>query len=254
MLAKYCGHFSLYDIIIHGDIMITSLTNEKIKEYAKLNQSKYRNETNMFLVEGPHLVEEARLANVLVDVITTDPNTLGILVNDAVMKKISNTVHPVKVIGVCKRLVNNKICSKVLALDEISDPTNLGTLLRSAKSFGFDTVFASNGSVDFYNDKVIRGSQGAIFKLNLLKGDLLEFLKTNKKTHQILGTDVRKGTDVSKIDLKENVILILGNEARGMRADANLFVDQNLFIQMQNMESLNVSVAGSILMYEIAKK
>ena len=127
-------------------------------------------------------------------------------------------------------------------------------MLRSAKSFGFDTVFASNGSVDFYNDKVIRGSQGAIFKLNLLKGDLLEFLKANKKTHQILGTDVRKGTDVSKIDLNKNVILILGNEARGMRPDANEFVDLNLFIQMQNMESLNVSVAGSILMYEIAKK
>ena len=94
----------------------------------------------------------------------------------------------------------------------------------------------------------------ATIKLNLLKGDLLEFLKTNKNTHQILGTDVRKGTDVSKIDLKENVILILGNEARGMRVDANQFVDQNLFIPMQNMESLNVSVAGSILMYEIAKK
>lgn len=254
MLAKYCGHFSLYDIITSGDIMITSLTNEKIKEYAKLNQSKYREEAKMFLVEGPHLVEEAKLAGVLLEVITTDPNVKGVLVNEAVMKKISNTVHPVKVIGVCKKLESTKTCSKVLALDEISDPTNLGTLLRSAKSFGFDTVFASNGSVDFYNDKVIRGSQGAIFKLNLLKGDLIEFLKNNKKTHQILGTDVRKGTDVAEIYLEKNVILILGNEARGMRPDANLYVDKNLFIQMQNMESLNVSVAGSILMYEIAKK
>ena len=234
--------------------MITSLTNEKIKEYSKLNQSKYREEKGMFIVEGPHLVDEADKLGLLVEVITTDPNVKGTLVNDAVMKKLSNTVHPVKVLGICKFIKKNELTSKVLVLDTISDPTNLGTLLRSAVAFGFDTVFLSNGSVDCYNDKVIRGSQGAIFKINILKGDLISFLAKIKKTHQILGTNVRVGKDVTTVELKPKLALILGNEARGMCEEANNFTDENLFIKMHNTESLNVSVAGSILMYEIMKK
>ena len=234
--------------------MITSLTNEKIKEYTKLNQSKYREEKGMFIVEGPHLVEEANKLGLLVEVITTDPKINGTLVNEAVMKKLSNTVHPVKVLGVCKFIKKNELTSKVLVLDTISDPTNLGTLLRSAVAFGFETVFVSNGSVDCYNDKVIRGSQGAIFKINIIKGDLISFLSKIKNTHQILGTNVRIGKDVTKVELKPNLALILGNEARGMCEEANKFTDDNLFIKMNNTESLNVSVAGSILMYEISKK
>ena len=234
--------------------MITSLTNEKIKEYSKLNQSKYREEKGMFIVEGPHLVDEASKLGLLVEVITTDPNVNGTLVSDAVMKKLSNTVHPVKVLGICKFIKKNELTSKVLVLDTISDPTNLGTLLRSAIAFGFDTVFLSNGSVDCYNDKVIRGSQGAIFKINIIKGDLISFLEKIKKTHQILGTNGRVGKDVTTVELKPKLALILGNEARGMCEEANNYTDDNLFIKMHNTESLNVSVAGSILMYEISKK
>ncbi len=234
--------------------MITSLTNEKIKEYAKLNQSKYRQETGLFIVEGPHLVTEAKALGLLVEVITTDPNIDGTLVSESVMKKLSNTVHPVKVLGICKINKKDKICSKVLVLDSVSDPTNLGTLLRSAVAFGFETVFLSNGCVDPYNDKVIRGSQGAIFKVNIIRGDLIEFLSKLRKTHQILGTNVRNGKDVVEIKKKPNLALILGNEARGMSADAEEYVSFNLYIKMTNTESLNVSVAGSILMYELMKK
>lgn len=234
--------------------MITSLTNEKIKEYAKLNQSKYREERGLFIVEGPHLVNEARTEGLLLEVITTDPKVVGTLVNESVMKKLSNTVHPVKVLGICKMSRKDKVCSKVLVLENISDPTNLGTLIRSAVAFGFETVFLSNGSVDAYNDKVIRGSQGAIFKINIIKGDLVEFLTKIKTTHQILGTNVRIGKDVRKIKKEPQIALILGNEARGMSDIALQFTNDNLYIEMQNTESLNLSVAGSILMYEITKK
>ena len=234
--------------------MITSLTNEKVKEYTKLNQSKYREEKGLFIVEGPHLVEEAKKLNVLVEIITTTQEYDGILVSESVMKKISNTVHPVKVLGICKMLKKNEIKDKVLVLDTISDPTNLGTLLRSAVAFGFDPVFLSNGSVDPYNDKVVRGSQGAIFKVNIIKGELLPFLSKLKKTHQILGTNVREGKDVCDTEIRPKLALILGNEARGMCEEANKYTDSNLFIKMYNTESLNVSVAGSILMYEISKK
>lgn len=233
--------------------MITSLTNEKIKEYAKLKEAKYRNEKGLYIVEGPHLVNEAKIAYVLVEVLTTDENVDGTLISEQVMKKLCSTTHPVKVIGICKYTPKTDIRNRVLILDSISDPTNLGTLLRSAKAFGFDTVFASNGCVDYYNDKVIRGSQGAIFKLNLLKGELIPFLAKIKKTHKLFGTNVRMGQDVCNLDTSGNVAIILGNEARGMCDEANEYVDGNLFIKMSNTESLNVSIAGSILMYEIAK-
>lgn len=243
-----------YGILQTVIFMITSLTNEKIKEYTKLNQAKYREEKGLFIVEGPHLVEEAKKAGVLVEVVTTEQNVVGTLVSEAVMKKISNTVHPVKVLGICKMINKNEIKSHVLVLDKISDPTNLGTLLRSSVAFGFETVFLSEGCVDPYNDKVIRGSQGAIFKVNIVKGDLLKFLSKIKRTHQIFGTNVRIGEDVSKVEIKPNLAIILGNEAKGMREEANQFTDSNLYIKMSNTESLNVSVAGSILMYEISKK
>ena len=234
--------------------MITSLTNEKIKEYAKLKEAKYRNEKGLYIFEGPHLVMEAKSAGVLVEILTTDEKVVGTQVSEAIMKKLSSTTHPVKVLGICKTNLKTEIKNRVLILDSVSDPTNLGTLLRSAKAFGFDTVFASNGCVDYFNDKVIRGSQGAIFKLNLLKGDLIPFLAKIKKSHQLLGTNVRIGKDVCTVNIKEKVAVILGNEARGMCEEANDYVDDNLFIKMSHTESLNVSIAGSILMYEIAKK
>ena len=94
--------------------MITSLTNEKIKEYAKLKEAKYRNEKGLYIVEGPHLVSEAKSAGVLVEVVTTDPNVVGTLITEQVMKKLSSTTHPVKVIGICKNNPKTEIKQRVL--------------------------------------------------------------------------------------------------------------------------------------------
>ncbi len=234
--------------------MITSLTNDKIKELVKLNNAKTRKTSRRFLVEGPHLVSEAKNAGVLEMVITTDANIEGLLVSEAVMKKLANTVNPVKVMGLCKMIEKAEISKRVLILDDIQDPTNLGTILRTAKAFGFNTVFASNNTVDFYNDKVIRGSQGAIFKLNLISGDILTFINQLKETHKVYGTNVRNGIDVKDLSETNNMAVVLGNEGRGVKEEVLALCHKNLYIVLDNMESLNVSVAGAILMYELAKK
>ena len=179
--------------------MITSLNNERIKEIIKLRNSKDRNASGLFIVEGPHLVSEAKDAGLLLESFTTDERYDGILVSEAVMKKMSSTVNPIKAIGLCKMPKKREVTNKILILDRVSDPTNLGTILRSAKAFGFDTIFASDGCVDYYNDKVIRGSQGAIFKLNLLSGDIFNFIFELKKTHKIYGTNVRNVIYVKKV-------------------------------------------------------
>ncbi len=233
--------------------MITSLNNEKIKSITNLKQSKFRKETGLFLVEGEHLVKEARLANVLVETYTITHNLEGELVSEQVMKKICNTDTVIKQIGICKLITKDLIASKILILDKVQDPGNLGTLMRSAKAFKFDTIFLSDGCVDIYNDKVIRSSQGAIFKLNFITGNIVEFINKIKNTHNVFGTDVTNGVDVKNINLKENVAVILGNEGYGISEEVKKLNLKNIYINMDNTESLNVSVAGSIIMYELNK-
>lgn len=231
--------------------MISSLTNEKIKYLIKLQDKKFRNQEKKFLVEGPHLITEAKNAGLLLETYTTKEEVDGTLVSEAVMKKISQTTSTPYVIGLCKLENKKELSSKILMLDDVSDPTNLGTLMRSALSFGFKTVITSLNSVDFYNDKVIRGSQGAIFKLNLINCDLVECINNLKKDYTIYGTNVKNGTDVSEIKEKDKIVLLLGNESRGLNPKLQELADKNLYIKLNEMESLNLSVAGSILMYEL---
>lgn len=233
--------------------MITSVQNDKIKELVKLHTTKGRKEAMQFLVEGPHLVEEARACGVLREVYTTDDSIEGILVSDNVMRKICHTVTPVYILGVCDMFKETGIKGNVLALDRVQDPGNMGSLMRSAISFGFETIVIGEGCVDIYNDKVIRSSQGAIFKLNFLNKNLFEYLPTLQK-YKIYGTNVKKGKSVLDIEMNKNIVLILGNEGSGVSAEIDSLGFDNLYIPLKNMESLNVSVAGGILMYELSKK
>lgn len=234
--------------------MITSLQNKTVKDLISLKTSKGRKNTKTFLVEGEHLVREAKLNNVLIKAYTIDESLEGELVSSDVMKKICDTDTVVRQIGVCKLLEKSDIDNRVLILDGIQDPGNLGTILRSAKAFNFNTIFLCDGTCDIYNDKVIRSSQGAIFKLNFIRGNKIDFINNLSKTHQVFNTNVRNGIDIKKAKVENNVALILGNEGNGVSIEINDLNLNSLYIDMSNMESLNVAIAGAILMYEIASK
>ncbi len=229
--------------------MITSTSNDKIKDIIKLNKSKYRKETNLFIVEGDHLVQEAKKLNLLKEVYSL--NSEGTIVSESVMKRIANTNTVCPIIGICKIESKEEVSNKVLILDKIADPGNLGTLMRSAVAFGFNTIFCADGSVDYYNDKVIRSSQGAIFKLNLLSGNIVEFINNINKTHKVYGTNVVNGISLSELEKSRNLAIILGNEANGISEEVFNIVEKNIYIEMENTESLNVGVAGSIIMYHL---
>lgn len=233
--------------------MISSLTNNTVKELVKLNTPKGRREAKRFIVEGEHLVREAKAAGVLLKAYTTNGSLDGEIVTDAVMKKICNTSSVVPQIGVCKMLPKSDVTDRVLILDGVQDPGNMGALMRSAKAFGFNTIFLCDGCVDIYNDKVIRSSQGAIFKLNFLYGDKLWFIST-LKDYNVYGTNVVNGISVEEAEKKNKIALILGNEGNGISKEINNLGLKNIYIPLDNMESLNVSVAGGILMYEMSKK
>ena len=233
--------------------MITSLTNSKVKELCKLNTSKGRRESLLFLVEGEHLVAEAKALGLLKEAYTIDSNLEGELLSIPVMNKICNTKSTVKQIGVCYIKNKSDLSDKILILDGIQDPGNMGALMRSAKAFNFNTLFIADGCVDIYNDKVIRSSQGAIFKLNFIYGDKIEFINS-LKDYKVYGTNVCNGVNVKDLKKEDKVALILGNEGQGISKEINDLGLNNLYIKLDNTESLNVSVAGGILMYEINNK
>jgi len=232
--------------------MISSLTNKRVKELCLLKTSKGRKSSGQFIVEGRHLVNEAKALGILVEVYTTDEALEGELVSKEVMKKLCNTDTVVNQIGVCKKIESNVIADRVLILDGVQDPGNLGALMRSAKAFDFNTIFLGTGTVDPYNDKVIRSSQGAIFKLSILEGDVVDFINS-LKGYEIYSTNVKNGVSVDEIKKAQRCALILGNEGNGVSDRVNSLGLKNLYIKISNTESLNVAVAGSILMYEISK-
>lgn len=234
--------------------MITSLTNEKIKNVVKLQNAKYRKQTQLFIVEGPHLIEEAKKYDALVETYTINDCHEGILVSETVMRKMCSTDSICQVLGVCKIIESKIVSDKVLILDDVRDPGNVGALLRSAKSFGFNTVFASKDSVDFYNDKVVRASQGAVFKLNLITGNIHDFIVELKKTHSVYGTNVKNGIALPNAVITKKIALVLGNEGVGIKDSVFNLIDKNIYIELDSMESLNVSIAGSIIMHYIYAK
>ena len=151
---------------------ITSINNEKVKFWTKLNEKKFRDSNNLFLVEGNHLVSEALKHGIVKEIITTSDYVYDVdtyYVSDKVINKISKQKSGTNVIAVCEKLKENEIGNKLLILDNIQDPGNLGTIIRSAVAFNIDTIVLSIDTVDLYNDKVIRSSEGMIFNINIIK-------------------------------------------------------------------------------------
>lgn len=241
-------------------MIITSLNNEKIKYLTKLNQKKYRSDT--FLVEGKHLVEEAYKKNLVKLLIVLEDYKLDnidnvdtIKVSYDVMKKISLTDTPPKIMAEVIKKEDKKIGNKVIILDDITDPGNLGTIIRSAVAFNFDTVILSNNTTDLYNPKVIRATEGMLFNINIIRDNLLNTIpKLKEEKYFILGTKVTNGKDITKYRNINKIALIMGNETRGMNRDLDNLCDDYIYIKMNNKcESLNVGVSASILMYELNK-
>ncbi|MBP5445540.1 MAG: RNA methyltransferase [Acholeplasmatales bacterium] len=229
--------------------MISSTQNERIKEYAKLNEKKYRDETNLFIIEGIHLVEEAKKYGIIKEILTTNPNIEGTLVSVEVMKKITNQKSVVEVCAICEKLNKKEITNKVLILDNIQDPGNIGTLIRTAVSFNFNTIVMEN-CADIYSSKVIRATQGAIFKLNIINAKIDTFI-SSLDGYKIYGTSLKNGVPLKEIKKSDKLAIILGNEGNGVRDEILDMTDKNIFIEIENMESLNVGIAGGIIMYEL---
>ena len=232
---------------------ITSLQNDHVKYWNSLKDKKFRDKERRFLVEGNHLIKEAQKQNLVLETISTVDEDADFFVTEEIMKKISTQTTISKSAAVVRFIPEDSISGNVMVLDGIQDPGNLGTIIRSCIAFGFTNIILGNTSVDLYNPKVIRATEGMIFHINVLRRNLVEFIPSLKKLgYKIVGTDVVNGSNIKVID-KENIALVLGNEGNGVSNEVKSLCDSFVYIKMNNAcESLNVGVAASILMYEVS--
>lgn len=251
---------------------ITSKDNEKIKRLRKLSSPKYRKEFKQFCVENAVIIRDARLSgqnfhqlfvtqsfidkkNELYKEIIDFDDTNVFIIDEKTNKSFSNLDTPSGICAVYELLENNfTISDSIIYLNHISDPGNLGTILRSALAFGFKNIVLDSKCVDLYNHKVIQAAKDAIFKLDISFDHDREIIKLIKKHMDIYCTSLQGKGNV--IDLKEKEIycLVFGNESHGVEQDILDLSDKLIKINMSDdIESLNVASSAAIIFYELFK-
>lgn len=241
-------------------MVYSSISNDKIKSIKKLNDKKYRDLEGLFLIEGEHLVLEAYKNNCLKTLIVEENNPFSLdidtmVVTSSVLKYISKLESYPEIMGICCKKKELEIGNKVLILDGVQDPGNLGTIIRSAVAFNIDTVILGEDCVDLYNSKVIRSTQGMLFNINIIVKNLFnEIPKLKELGYKIMVTNLNGGNDVKTIEKNDKFAIIVGNEGQGVKKDIISLSDESIYINMNSKcESLNVAVATGIILYELDK-
>ena len=256
---------------------ISSKENGLIKHIIKLKEKKYRNNYNEFIIEGAKIVKEALEEKAVVKNIIIREDALNselvekqlkeklqdedyILVPDNIFKLLSDVENPQGVLAVVEKNNNRKVPDYlqdiILILDNIQDPGNLGTIIRTADSVGLKEIIVSKGTVDAYNSKVIRSTMGAIFRVNIIESDnIIDTIKQIKQNNfKIVTTSLQTKKSIYDIKFK-NIAIVVGNEANGVSNEIQELSDIKAIIPMKGKtESLNVSVATGVLLYEYVRQ
>lgn len=257
--------------------MITSKDNEIIKGIRKLKDKKYRDENNLYIIEGIKMIEEAIKERALISKIviceecleseTIDKKLLYeiakfdcIYVCKKVFEHITTVVNPQGIMAVIeKNNKNNKIDYKediILVLDGIQDPGNLGTILRTADSVSLKQIIVTKATADVFNPKVVRSTMGAIFRVNVIEAEnIVSTLKEIKKNKfKIMATSLEGNQSIYDVDYKKKAIVI-GNEANGVSEPVLEMADNKVKIPMLGKtESLNASIATGVILYEYVRQ
>lgn len=250
---------------------INSEDNRRIKFIKSLKQKKIRTRESTYILEGikpiqEGLEEEADIIEIFISQEFYDkdlpkyPQLLKErlnIVDDRIFVKITDTVNSQGIIATVK--ADLKSLSEILPfgryilVDGLSDPGNMGGIIRGIDAFGFDGLIVGPNSVDVLNEKVVRSTMASIFRINIyLMRDFQEMEALKKLKFKIFATSLEERSLTSfEANLRDNIILIIGNEARGVSQEMREFAQETLFIPMTgNAESLNANVSASILMYE----
>ena len=229
---------------------ITSLTNKRIKRLNKLLSNKERNKSHQFLVFDLKSVKKAYQLHRLIELYTLEKidginNVPAYLVNKEIMNKIKSNST---LIGVVEESASSfKTKDKIIYLDEIADPSNLGKIIYLMKQYQYQTLILSNKCVSPYNYKCLEIAKDNIFDIDISYGDIASLNKL-KKDHQIISTGLSSSIYINEFKPKNKYVLIFGNEARGVSPNILKISDVVIKIPIKNIDSLNVAVAASIIM------
>ena len=257
--------------------VISSKDNELVKHIKKLKDKKYRNENNEYIIEGVKLIEEAVNENAKIKKIIVCEDTTRtyeiptqvmleiakyecIYVTDKIFNSITQVTNPQGIMAVIEKNVENQEIDYnqdiIVVLDDVQDPGNLGTILRTVDSIGLNQIIVSKGTADAFNAKVVRSTMGAIFRIKIIEvDDLKQSIKEMKKHHfKLMVTSLQTDNSIYDIDFNKKIIVI-GNESNGVSQEIQDMADEKTKIPMLGKtESLNASVAAGIVMYEYVRK
>ena len=239
-------------------MIITSSDNQKYKYINKLKQKKFRDKENSFIIESKKLVEEA-ISSADVDFIFLSEENKDyqcdlpkIVLTRELFDKVTGMVTSDGFGAVVKKSAYKEVSARrVLLLDQINDPGNMGTIIRSAEAFGFDDIILMPKTCDIYNEKTLRASMGSIFRLNIVKKNL-DQVKKLKENYKMVSADM-SGYDINECDIDGNLMLAIGNEANGLSKEIRSLTDTFVKIPMKGqIESLNAAIAASIIMNKLS--
>lgn len=251
-------------------VFIESKENNLFKNTKKLKERKNRNKSNKYIIEGFRLIQEAFKANVDIDYLIVTEDSIGKLdiflldyitdnikiykISDNLFKELISTENPQGIVAV----VNMNIMplepngNFYLLCDRLQDPGNLGTIIRTAHAAGVEGIILTKGTVDIYNEKTIRSTMGSMFYIPIHYDNDLSLVKRLKEDgFNIVVTSLDTDKNFFDVDLRGKVLLTVGNEGNGVSDEVLEIADTKVKIPMPgNAESLNVSIAASVIMYE----
>ncbi|MGX7173694.1 TrmH family RNA methyltransferase [Enterococcus ratti] len=250
---------------------IQSAKNPRIKELKKLHKKKHREEKGEYLLEGFHLLEEAVAFNAQVKEILLTQKGLEewsawlelhqeipcIMVTDEIMAAVSDLPAPQGIMAVMiyEKIKMPKISGGWLLLDNVQDPGNVGTMIRTADAFDLSGVILGNGCADIYSTKVLRSMQGSNYHLPIIQENLEQIVPLLKEHGlTIYGTELNeKAVALHEVNVPTDYAVIMGNEGQGVRSELLALTDKNVYIPIQGKaESLNVGVAAGIMLYHFS--
>ena len=257
--------------------VISSKDNDLIKHIKKLKDKKHRDESNEYIIEGVKLIEEAvkekaKIKKIIVCEDTTRTYEIPthimyeiakyecVYVTNKVFASITQVTNPQGIMAIIEKGDTNVQIDYtqdiIVALDDVQDPGNLGTILRTVDSIGLNQIIVSKGTADAFNSKVVRSTMGAIFRVKIIEVENLpQSIKEMRKHHfKLMVTSLQ--TENSIYDIKFNKkIIVIGNEANGVSKEIQEMADEKAKIPMLGKtESLNASVAAGVVMYEYVRQ
>ena len=238
---------------------ITSVQNNLVKFALKLQNSKFRKEEKLILLDGEKTIQGIIQEGIEFEYLFAKDDFECknakiknlILVNDEILKKISTTKTPTKLVGIVKE---PEVCkkdyfklNKIALIDGIKDPGNLGTIIRSAVAFSIDGIILFNDCVDIYNTKTIRATAQNMFKIPILHTTDIDFIQKLKEDKKLISTVVNSKNELLDYKFDEKFILAFGSEAQGMSEEILNISDEKITLSMDNeVESINLGVCASI--------